>query len=163
MNIIFLDVDGVLNSINKLIETYKETKKPHSGYSYPFDERCLKNLEILVRQTNSKLVVTSTWRKDEEGRETILNELKKYGLDRDVIGYTPILLNEKRGNEIKEYLATLKDAPDFIILDDDTDMEELLQFLIQTDAQTGLTYENVQEAINKLNAQKIKRDEEFDR
>lgn len=47
MNIIFLDVDGVLNSVNKLIETYKRTHKPHSGYSYPFDEVCLENLQLL--------------------------------------------------------------------------------------------------------------------
>lgn len=38
MNIIFLDIDGVLNSINKLVETYNRTHKPHSGYSYPFEE-----------------------------------------------------------------------------------------------------------------------------
>ena len=38
MNVIFLDVDGVLNSINKLIEIYNKTHKSHSGYIYPFDE-----------------------------------------------------------------------------------------------------------------------------
>ena len=163
MNIIFLDVDGVLNSINKLIEVYNKTKEPHSGYSYPFDEKCIENLQRLVRETNSKLVITSTWRKDKEGIETLLNELKKYGLDKEIIGYTPILLNKKRGREIKEYLSTLKDIPNFIILDDDTDMEELLPFLIKTNIQTGLTYENMQEAINKLNVSKIKKDEEIDR
>ena len=110
MNLIFLDIDGVLNSINKLIEVYKETGKPHSGYAYPFDERCMENLQILVQETKSKLVITSTWRKDEEGRETLLSE-----------------------------------------------------FLIKTNPQTGLTYENVQEAIKRLNVSKIKQDEEIDR
>ncbi len=151
MNIIFLDVDGVLNSINKLIEIYNTTHKSHSGYSYPFDEVCLSNLQLLVRETNSKLVVTSTWRKNKEGRCTLLNILKDYGLDKDVIGYTPILLNEKREMEIKKFLSTLSNKPNFIILDDDVDMEELLPFLIKTDKQTGLTYENVQDAIEKLN------------
>lgn len=163
MNLIFLDIDGVLNSINKLIEVYKETGKPHSGYAYPFDERCMENLQILVQETKSKLVITSTWRKDEEGRETLLSELKKYGLDKEVIAYTPVLFNEKRGKEIKEYLSRLKEVTKFIILDDDTDMEELLQFLIKTNPQTGLTYENVQEAIKRLNVSKIKQDEEIDR
>lgn len=163
MNIIFLDVDGVLNSINKLIEVYNKTNRPHSGYSYPFDEICLENLQILVRETNSKLVVTSTWRKDKEGRETLLNALKDYELDKEVIGYTPILLNEKRSVEIKKYLCTLKDRPNFIILDDDRNMEELLPFLIKTDTRTGLTYENVQEAIKKLNLSKIKKHEDIER
>ena len=45
MNIIFLDVDGVLNSRIKLIELYKKTGKPHSGTNFPFDETCLENLK----------------------------------------------------------------------------------------------------------------------
>lgn len=100
MNIIFLDVDGVLNSINKLIEIYNKTHKSHSGYSYPFDERCLENLQLLVQETDSKIVITSTWRKDEDGRKTLLNVLSKYELDNKVIGYTPVL-EETRGIEIK--------------------------------------------------------------
>jgi len=156
MNIIFLDVDGVLNSINKLIETYNKTHKPHSGYSYPFDENCLENLQLLVRETNSKLVITSTWRKDTQGREVLLNTLKEYELDNQVIGYTPVLDNESRGMEIREYLRELKERPDFVILDDDSDMEELTPFLIKTNRQVGLTYENVQEAITQLNRKKSK-------
>lgn len=159
MNIIFLDVDGVLNSMNKLIETYNETHKPHSGYSYPFDEKCLKNLKLLVQETNSKIVITSTWRKDDEGRKTLLKALSKYKLDNNVIGHTPIL-NEIRGIEIKQFLANLKEIPNFIILDDDSDMGELMPFLIKTNRQVGLTYENVQEAIIKLNKPKVKEQED---
>ena len=74
MNIIFLDVDGVLNSTNKLIEVYNKTLKSHSCYSYPFDENCLENLKLLVQKTNSKLVITSTWRKSKTGIETLLKK-----------------------------------------------------------------------------------------
>ena len=42
-------------------------------------------------------------------------------------------------------------------------MEELTRFLIKTNTQTGLTKENVQEAINILNVSKNKEDEELDR
>ena len=163
MNIIFLDVDGVLNSINKLIEVYNKTNKPHSGYSYPFDEACLRNLQLLVRETNSKLVVTSTWRRDEQGRKTLLNALKDYELEKEVIGYTPIVLGEKRCMEIKKYLYSLKERPNFIILDDDKDMEELLPFLIKTNAQTGLTYENVQDAVKRLKLANIRKEENIER
>ena len=69
MNIIFLDVDGVLNSTKKLIEVYNQTKKSYSGCDYPFDEICLENLKTLVDATNSKLVICSTWRKYEEERK----------------------------------------------------------------------------------------------
>lgn len=149
MNIIFLDIDGVLNSINKLISVYNQTKRPHSGYSYPFDEVCLENLKLLVESTNSKLVITSTWRRDQEGVDTLINVLKKYNLDTKVIGYTPIL-NTERWIEIKQFLSTLSIQPNFIILDDDSDFRELLPYLIKTDAQVGLTLEDTKFGIKKL-------------
>lgn len=149
MNIIFLDIDGVLNSHRKLKEVYKKTHKPHSGYNYPFDELCLENLKTLVEATNSKIVITSTWRKDKEGREKLIQALKEYELDQRIIGYTPIL-NKTRGIEIKAYLSTLDHQPNFIILDDDTDTEELTEYLIKTNIQVGLTKENIEEAIIKL-------------
>lgn len=149
MNIIFLDIDGVLNSHRKLIEVYKKTHKPHSGYNYPFDEICLNNLKRLVDITNSKIVITSTWRTDEEGRKKIIETLKAYSLDQHIIGYTPIL-HQKRGIEIQAYLSTLDTIPNFIIIDDDTDMENLTEYLVKTNIQVGLTKENIEEAIIKL-------------
>ena len=149
MNIIFLDIDGVLNSHRKLKEVYDRTHRPHSGYNYPFDEICLNNLKRLVEITNSKLVITSTWRKDQEGKNKIIETLKEYELDHHIIGYTPIL-HTSRGKEIKEYLSTLEEQPNFIILDDDTDMEGLIDYLIKTNIQVGLTSDNTEEAIMKL-------------
>ena len=149
MNIIFLDIDGVLNSHRKLKEVYERTHKPHSGYNYPFDEICLSNLKVLVELTNSKLVITSSWRKDKKGINKIIEALKEYELDQHIIGYTPIL-NKPRGIEIQEYLNQLDYNPNFIILDDDTDMENLIDYLIKTNIKVGLTEENVEEAILKL-------------
>lgn len=149
LNLIFLDIDGVLNSHRKLKEVYERTHKPHSGYNYPFDEICLTNLKKLVELTNSKIVITSSWRKDKEGRDTIIKALKEYELDQHVIGYTPIL-NEPRGIEIQAYLKGLDYQPNFIILDDDTDMDNLIEYLIKTSITIGLSEENVNEAIMKL-------------
>lgn len=149
MNIIFLDIDGVLNSHRKLEEVYNKTHKPHSGYEYPFDEICLNNLKKLVEITDSKLVITSVWRKDEEGRVTLTKALKEYELDQYIIGYTPIL-GKKRGIEIQAYLDQLDYTPNFIILDDNSDMEELINYLVKTNIKVGLTESNVEEAIIKL-------------
>lgn len=149
MNIIFLDIDGVLNSIDKLIEVYKKTGRPHSGSLYPFDEKCLKNLQLLVTETNSKIVITSTWRRDKQCMNVLLNTLDNYNLKSEVIGYTPILY-ETRENEIKKYLSKLNELPNFVIIDDIVEMGELSQYLIVTSPQTGLTEENVQEAIKAL-------------
>ena len=78
MNAIFLDVDGVLNSINKLKEVYNKTKKAHSGYNYPFDENALENLKEIVIKTNSKIIITSTWRKNRLGKMILLKKLKDW-------------------------------------------------------------------------------------
>ena len=149
MNIIFLDVDGVLNSVKHLKEEYEKNRRPYSGFEYPFDSDCLNNLKYLVEETNSYLVITSTWRKFDIGKSILLNELKKYGLDKRVIGYTDIL-NTKRGEEIKAYLSKLKDKVNFIILDDDSDFEELEEYLIKTNYKDGLTKDSIEDGIKKL-------------
>ena len=153
MNIVFLDVDGVINSRNKLIEVYKKTGKPHSLYNYPFDELCLNYLKEIIEETNSFIVVTSTWRKDEEGKKILLEELDKYGLLNRVIGYTEIL-NTTRGLEIKSYLEKNKNIINFIILDDDTTKSDLDEFLIKINGQTGITSKEKDEAIKRLKAVK---------
>ena len=149
MNIIFLDVDGVLNSIKGLKETYYQTKRPYSGYDYPFDVRCMYNLKYLVEVTNSYIVITSTWRKDDFGKKVLLDELKKYGLDNRVIGYTSIL-HKTRREEIKAFLDILDEKINYIIIDDDSDFKDLEEHLIKTDFNYGLTKENVSTAIKKL-------------
>lgn len=76
-------------------------------------------------------------------------DIKEYELDQHIIGYTPIL-HQPRGIEIQEYLNQLDYQPNFIIIDDDTDMDNLIDYLIKTSISVGLTKENVDEAIKKL-------------
>lgn len=149
MNIIFLDVDGVLNSTKKLKEMYYQNKRPYSGFDYPFDEGCLNNLKRLVDETNSYLVITSTWRMHEIGKNILLNELKKYGLSERVIGYTDIL-HKSRGEEIKLYLDKLNQDVNYIILDDDNDFLGLEEYLINANYEVGLTEEDTINGIKKL-------------
>lgn len=149
MNAIFLDVDGVLNSINKLKEVYYKTKKAHSGYNYPFDENALENLKEIVIKTNSKIIITSTWRKNRLGKMILLKKLKEYGIDDKVIGYTDVM-NDNREVEIKEYLRRNPNIKNFIIIDDSSKLVDLIDRLVKTDINVGLTKENKDEAIKKL-------------
>lgn len=102
-----------------------------------------------VLNTEAKLVITSVCRKTEEGRGVLLNELKKYELDKYIIGYTPIL-NSVSGKEIGSFLSDLNYEVKFVILDDNSDMGEFLAFLVKTDGKVGLTAENVKDAIEIL-------------
>ena len=67
--------------------------------------------------------------------------------------------------KIKKYLSDFKfaDTVNFVILDDDRDMEDLSQYLIHTDRQVGLTKENVQQAIKKLTKSHIKEEDDFEK
>jgi hypothetical protein len=85
----------------------------------------------------------------EIGKKILLSELKKYGLDNRVIGYTDIL-HLTRGEEIKKYLIDHSIQTNYIILDDDNDFGELENNLIETKFETGLTRDNVNEGIKKL-------------
>lgn len=148
MNIIFLDVDGVLNSIRKCAEVYKLTGKSHSGINYPFDENCMNYLKKLVEQTNSFIVITSTWRKDEESKARLLEELKKYGLSEKVLGFTKIL--DTRSNEIKEYLNSFDVNVNFVILDDISFLDGLNSNLIVTNAFFGFSEGDYNRALKLL-------------
>jgi hypothetical protein len=145
MNIIFLDVDGVINSINRLIEVYNETHRPHSGYEYPFDEKCLENLKMIVDETDSYIVVTSTWRKRLKGKMVLMSKLKEYGLDKRVIGFTPIL--GRREDEINSFLSKLDKPYKYVIIDDDLVLDDNF---VKVSTQTGLTSEDAKTAIKKL-------------
>ena len=96
--------------------------------------------------------------------EKLLEALNEYDMGELVIGCTPVL-GLSRGAEIKQYLSDFKvsDTVNFVILDDDQDMEDLSQYLIHTDEQVGLTKENVQQAINKLVKSYIKESDDFER
>jgi hypothetical protein len=59
MKVIFLDIDGVLNS--------DSTPNPRQ-FPYIVDDRLLARFKDLVRRTGAKVVLSSTWRVDPVGR-----------------------------------------------------------------------------------------------
>ncbi|MGM9878237.1 MAG: HAD domain-containing protein [Bacilli bacterium] len=148
MNIIFLDVDGVLNSTKKLIKISNLTGKPYSEINYPFDENCMNNLKYLVEKTDSYIIISSSWRKQNDMRNRLLEELRKYDLENRIIGYTKALGN--KADEIREYILSSCHNINFIVLDDDKKLENMIDNLIITDSYYGLSKENVDTAIRLL-------------
>lgn len=133
MKILFLDVDGVLNSLN-------------TGGRYALKRSCLKRLQNIVKDTGCEIVLSSTWRKDAYA----LKRLKRVLSYRDIKirDITPDLANGRnlfRGDEIKEWMnlnLTIQEWRDikYAIVDDDSDMlVEQLPHFFQTDPQYGMT------------------------
>jgi len=172
MKVIFLDIDGVLNSDEHFIEIHNDKKIFYKAY--PNDEYInnlediikpnlfdisLEKLQLLkkiVRETNSKIIVSSAWRL--MTKWTLIEEyLINKGLP--IIGTTPYILGN-RGEEIRTYLKEHTEIDKFIILDDDVfdDFNELENYLVKTDFYNGgLTEKHAEETIKLLNNMKVKK------
>ena len=148
--IIFLDIDGVLNSGDWAEELYKN---PNPNYHNFCDPKAVDMLIEFLQSTGFMLVLSSSWRRSGNIYETFksldsipyLNKISPY-----IIGQTCRLnlgrTNGKRwcrGDEIKVWVDEFKPSY-YMIIDDDTDMlMEQFPRLIQTDPEHGLTYDDL--------------------
>jgi len=164
MKVIFLDIDGVLCSIDYMnARHFKFRSDVHTGKEkYPikdcdvgdefgnyFDDRCVLYLESILNFTGAKIVISSTWRK--KGLQRMKNLWDYRYLPGEVVGITPVL-NKSRGEEIEEYLQLNDDITSFVIIDDNDDMlfYQHLDF-VKTNSRFGLTLDDAQKAIKILN------------
>lgn len=160
MNIIFLDIDGVLNSGPWMnIETAEAQAWWRRFGNHQISLLDPKNVAViakLVHETGAKVVISSSW------REAYSIELIKEMFSHDVffsinhiqefvdaiIDRTPLrkecLDNVKcRGHEIQEWLnKTTHKVESFVILDDQNDMKEMICYTVLTDFEKGLTENN---------------------
>lgn len=129
MKVVFLDVDGVLNSEDDLL-IYRAKNNITGCILYAeVEDRPLKLLKEIIDRTNAKIVVSSSWRIgcDRSGKGNklytkLVNRLADY--DIEVYDITPSLRGDtQRGDEIREWLSK-NPIDNFIILDDDSDMCE---------------------------------------
>lgn len=140
--ILFLDIDGVMNS--KLY--FKNSFNPDEDDSR-FDVYSVYLVKKLVEEFSLKIVITSHWRSGMV--EKLMSELKRNELmsflHKD--SFTPILRSAQRGTEIKAWLDSHPGINDYIIIDDNENMlEEQKCRFVKTDAFAGLLDENYYDA-----------------
>lgn len=138
--VIFLDVDGVLNSQNTFIDNHEYRKFFVKHMNSSIDDKMIYMmldidldkvfmLRDVCTLTGAKVVVSSCWRR--LMIYPLLEEnLTVMGVP--IIGVTPFISNN-RGDEIRKYLEDNK-VDDFVILDDDIfhDFNELENNLVKT-------------------------------
>lgn len=160
--VIFLDVDGVLNSEDDLM-VYREKNGITGCIMYAeVEDRPLKLLKEIVEKTSAKIVVSSSWRVgcERSGRESIFGkglyeklEKRLNDYEMEIYDITPSLgAGTQRGDEIREWLSK-NETENFIILDDDSDMREYTntEHFVHTTYEHGLTEELKDKAIETLN------------
>lgn len=145
IRIIFLDIDGVLNSR----ESITRKKDTHGIYCDLPDMEHIKHLNKIIDDTDARVVISSCWRHSHTvfGLATILYLC---GMRPNVVlDVTPrVRLSRSRGEEISKWLEdTHYNIKGIVILDDDRDMNGLLHKLVKIEGQIGLTYEDAEKAI----------------
>ena len=151
MKIIFLDIDGVLNSD----EYFDKIKNLNiNGIENDIDISKIILLKKSLDETGAKIVLTSSWRYTRKAQE-LKQLLLSYGI---IVDCTPFIDNE-RGIEIKKWLQEHNDVQDFVILDDeifDSYDEKLMKKLIKISDTNGINYgeglqpKHIQEIIQRL-------------
>lgn len=134
MKVIFLDFDGVIVTA-------------HDRFTAG-DKLCIDILNEITDKTGAKIVVSSTWRLGSSVDE-LRELLKSWEVKGEVIGKTPKLKGE-RGYEISAWLKDYPEVTEFVILDDDSDMANLLHKLVKCHVYHGIQVEQIDEVIKQL-------------
>ena len=153
MKIVFLDIDGVLNS-----EAHLEVNPPDKTLRMSDDEwwaemldpSAIERLNYLLERTEAVVVVSSSWRWARDN-EQLLRVLRSKGFTGKIVDSTPQKNEKNRGREIKNWLDSYDGVLEsYAILDDDGDMEPLRRRHVLTDPQVGLQDADVKKAIKLL-------------
>lgn len=168
--IIFLDIDGVLNSVQWSEKHYCniQSGNVHEGETDLIDPHAVNILYDLCKSENIGIVLSSSWRCNNV-QET-LEDLDRYidfnKLNEFIIGITPRSESRVRGKEIQWWLehytdikysdfytpGTLSDPFNWCILDDDSDMldSQMMNF-IHVSNEFGITDNTIGQIKNILN------------
>lgn len=139
MKVVFLDIDGVLNSHRTVIANggYPHTTRGHERDM--FDDTALKLIRGIVRTAGAQIVLSSTWRKFPDWEEI------GPGLDLPIIDRTPSL-SGTRGEEIADWLRRHTEVERYAIIDDDSDMLEVQKpFFVHTSHFDGFSWKNAEQ------------------
>jgi hypothetical protein len=162
--VIFLDIDGVLNTGRWHCQAKGEELQDE--YGYKFDPKAVANLKRIVDETGADIVISSTWKSF--GFSELEEMWKDRGLPGKLVGLTPNSVSDEmllevdidsielfhiRGAEIKEWLTKHgKRVSNYIIIDDmDNMLPEQQPHFVHTNPEVGITEHDADMTINILN------------
>ena len=162
--VIFLDIDGVLNTKEWHCRMTKDT--PHDEFGFAFDPIAVSNLAHIIEETGAVIVISSSWKFHGVPKLRKMWEIRN--LPGTILDITPntvsdeMLLNADldemelgvcRGNEIKEWLSRHKDeVSNYVIIDDFEDLlQEQISHSVITNTLIGISESDAEKAIRILN------------
>jgi hypothetical protein len=145
--ILFLDIDGVLNS-----EAWYR-RRPDMGKWHEaneFDPEAVWLLRAVVAMSGCQIVVSSSWR---HGRT--LEDFQRLLPGLPLIGFTPALTTGKnRGDEVQKWIEDNAHTGPWCVVDDSTDFYDD-QPRVRTDWKIGLTPAAAERLVANLSAPTI--------
>ena len=130
--VIFLDIDGVMNSIN----TRRQDARGLADY---LDPRNVSVLNAIVEATGAVVVVSSTWRLS-TSFAALKASFAEAGCVAEIVDVTPDIDGRQRVLEVAAWLGRQSTPPArFVVLDDDYDMPAFPDKLVRTSKQYGLS------------------------
>jgi hypothetical protein len=144
MKVVFLDIDGVLNSQRTCIAFGGFPHETTGFHREMFDEVAVSLIRGIVNTAQAKIVLSSSWR--------ISNPFKDVGVNLrlPIIDATPSLTGP-RGAEIAVWLAAHPEVEQYAIVDDDDDMlDGQLSRFVHTSGMDGFTWQNASQLAELL-------------
>lgn len=161
--VVFLDIDGVLNSVEFVEERRKPIDTTHDTLHviarHKIDPEAVHRLNRLVETTKAKVVLSSAWRywMTTEFIQEVLEDLGFVGeiidatLEHEDDG-TRYDIDHGRRRLIDLWLKGRDDIDAFVVLDDDLRVHDEEHF-VRTDYRVGLLDKDVDKAIELFNSQ----------
>lgn len=147
MKVVFLDIDGVLNSTRTCVA--------HGGYPFnfgpkdmaQFDNTAIALVRGIIRAAGAQVVLSSAWRTTHAFADV------GKALDMPIIGCTPMLCG-CRGDEIKCWLDAHPEVECYAIIDDSGDMlAGQAPFFVHTDMHEGFLWRDAEKLAGLLGLQ----------
>jgi hypothetical protein len=136
--VIFLDIDGVVNSGRSVIAYNK----------YPINNKSTRNFDMVAvgmirsacKKCKAEIILSSTWR-NEKDWENLGKTLRL-----PIVDKTPVCYGDNRTEEIRIWLEKNK-VDEYVVVDD---IIICMDNFIKVDPKNGLSYENYRDILNIL-------------
>lgn len=143
--ILFLDIDGVLNTDRQQWHCQMNNIAPVDKFGYAFDSKAVENLATILEETGAEIVISSSWKF--LGLQTLQKMWKDRNLPGDIIDITPN--GKNKGWEIDEWLMNHEgQLSGYAIIDDENVMLPKQQKnFVQTKSQLGITSKEIEKSV----------------
>jgi len=161
--VVFLDFDGVINSMPYLLAQAR-SGDGEPGEASAIDPAAIRLVNRIIRRTVAVVVVSSAWRHGRTVPE-LRALLRSRGFRGRVVDKTPEWVKKpgtglvvdaygERGDEICAWIESAEArgfmVDGFVVLDDNSDMSAVRAHFVQTSMDTGITESDVERAIEIL-------------